>query len=192
MDGTGPTVEAAARPATAPGAERRGCSTVDAVEPPLTELSDLELADLACAVRDEQRRRALEAGDPVAVAGEGFRLCFDGRGNPSGPRLLHGMLAIPGRLTQRGTSHDCSFCVVDDTWVWDHAEVLFDDVRRDSSGMMSVTVVPAFEGISVTQVESRYRAGAHQRQRQTTWTVTGGVLVKAARTHPVLSDPSHR
>lgn len=146
----------------------------------LSSLDVTQLESLAAQVRAELTARALERGDLTALAEQEFTRNESTRG-PLSPRIVSGLLVCPGRLISRGTGHACSFAVVelegDQSWCWERDEVAHDEVRRHTSGLSTVTLLPALEGAVVTQVDSKLRGGGHTRTGARSWRVTESGLV---------------
>lgn len=127
---------------------------------------DEELARLAADVADEQRRRALAAGDLDALVEAGFAEGFDAKGGATNPWVVGGLLVCPGSKVDRsGASHECRFVSVGGSWVWECAEKVVDEVRRlpePRPSVRTVTVLAATEGLELDVVASRMRSGVHQ------------------------------
>ena len=149
----------------------------------LRAVADDHLTDLAVAIKDEQQRRALDRGDLAAVVEQGFADGFSGA-KALAPYLIGDLLVCPGVKLDRGMSHECSFCTVEGVWVWEHADVASDHMRHVPQGrnamMRTITVIPAWEGMAVDQVESKASRGVHEMRKASSFTVTGGQLIKTA------------
>lgn len=142
-----------------------------------------QLEELAALVRAELTARALERGDAAVLAEQEFARVSSLRGALA-PHVTAGLLTCPGRLISRGTGHVCSFAVVDldgtQSWCWEREEVAYDEVRRHTGGLYTVTLLPVLEGAVVTQVESRLRGGGHVRTGVRSWRVQQRALVPTA------------
>jgi hypothetical protein len=146
----------------------------------LASAEDDALADTIAVLIGEQQRRALERNDVSAVIEDAFNRAFSG--SKALPPYLHdGLLIVPGLKRDRGMNHDCSFCSISDTWVWEHGDVVADDIRHAVDGrhpvLRTITVLPAAEGMEIDQVESRTKSGVHEMRQVTSFTIRGGELV---------------
>lgn len=145
----------------------------------LSTLDVAQLESLAAQVRAELTARALERGDLAAIAEQEFARAESARGALT-PRIVSGLLVCPGRLASRGTGHACSFTAVDldgdQDWCWERDEVAYDEVRRHTGGLSTVTLLPVVEGAVVTQVDAKLRGGGHTRTGARSWRVADGVL----------------
>lgn len=156
-------------------------------EPPLLsdaalrEATESQIVDAIADLQAEQQRRALENGDPEAIAEEAFAGAgFDMRSHPVTPYLTQGMLVCPGMKTERSrTSHDCIFVSVDDRWSWEHPDAMFDDVRQQPGTKIvrrAVTVLPAFEGMTFDVVTSKASNGPCKMRSVRSFEISGGVV----------------
>jgi hypothetical protein len=160
----------------------------------LRGFSDDELTHLVACCIGEQRRRALDTGDPAAVLEDGFREGFDSKGRPVRPWLHQGVLVCPGWKADRSkTSHDCSFVAVGDEWSWLSEYKLLDVVRQipgAKPAMRSVSLITAFEGLEFDQVKSKTVNGVHQMQEATSFVVTGG-SVEVVKSRKIRVEAKH-
>jgi hypothetical protein len=166
-----------------------------------TALDDDTLAELAAHLADEQRRRARLRGDLDALVADAFDTLFDSAGTARTPHITHGIVLCPGSLTgssQPGASHDCVFHHLTDAdgdghWVFEHPDRLSDTIRhttvRGTAVQQSITALPAVEGLTISRIGSKARAGKHQRRSITTWAVHNGTLVDA---HPAPAPTRHQ
>jgi hypothetical protein len=153
----------------------------------LLHLDDLELATLAEAVKDEQRRRALAVEDLSAVLEDAFSNGFDGRGMAVDPWLTPGGLVVcPGSMVQRSRqSHRCRFVAVGDAWVWESPERVIDEVRPLLDGhdsLQTVTLLAGWDGLVLDVVTSRCRSGVHTRDSSVAFEVLRSALVPCSAT----------
>ena len=146
----------------------------------LSACSDEELAELAADVADEQRRRALAAGDLDTVVEQGFAEGFDAKGAASDPWVVGHLLVCPGSKVDRSSaSHECRFVHLGGSWIWESAEKVVDEVRRlpgPRPSVRTVTVVVATEGLELDVVASRLRSGVHQMTSVRSYVVRRGEL----------------
>ena len=142
--------------------------------------ADADLSETIAVLQAEQARRAVEAGDPEALADQAFHDAFDRTGKPNLPYLHAGLLICPGgKSTKSRTSHDCVFVAVGEDWVWDYADILFDDMRTlpGSKWMQTVSVLPAIEGLELDVVTSQARQGGKcQMVSARSFTIRHGAL----------------
>jgi hypothetical protein len=159
-------------------------------EAQLAAASDAELAHTVAAILYEQHQRAITAGDIDAVLEQAFIDGFDRKGDAIAPWVDGGLLFCPGmRRDKSATSHECTFVSVDDRWVWDHGNVLRDDMRHvpgPKTFKQSITIVPALEGSKIDMVNSTSRSGSDcQMRKARSFQLQGGILVEvAARSRP--------
>jgi hypothetical protein len=144
-----------------------------------------DLSLLASMVREEQQRRALEAGDLDAVVDDAFEQGFDARGMATDPWITpSGLLVCPGSKIHRSKqSHRCRFVAVGERWVWDAAEKLTDEVRQlpdRHESVQTVTVLAAVDGLRIDVVTSKASGGAHTRESSSSWEVSAGGLEPAS------------
>ncbi len=149
----------------------------------LTVLDDTALATLGQAVDAELRRRAVEGGDLDAIVEEGFRRGFDAKGHPGPPYLEGRILVCPGgKVSSSALSHQCRFVAVGDGWVWEHPDVLCDEIRpRGRFSSASITLLVARDGLELESVTSKARGGAHARMHSEGYRVVGDTLVGTGR-----------
>lgn len=147
----------------------------------LTAARAVDLAETIAVLIEEQRSRAIADADPEAIAAEAFEEAFDHSGKPRAPYLSHGLLVCPGgKNIKSKTSHDCTFVAVGDTWVWDSADVLYDDLRQQpgSRWMQAITILAPYEGLEFDQVDSRSRSGGKcQMINARSYTIRNGAIV---------------
>lgn len=147
----------------------------------IENMSDDDLRDLAYRIDSLLQARALGAMDPDALVREARDKGFSAKGALE-PYIYNGMLVMPGSLTHSSTtSHTCVFANVDDKWCWDHPDVVADDIRRTPGkggreDMTAVTILPASEGMKVTQVHARASQGAHKMTSSRAYVVKNGEL----------------
>lgn len=147
----------------------------------LSRLDDAQLADLAAAISAERRRRAVANSDLEALTEVGFDQGFDSKGVATDPWFLSGVLICPGSLIGKaGGSHECRFVHVDDCWVWEHPDTIWDTVRKGAIGtrdyQRSVSLVVPSDGASVDVVTMACRMGVHTVKRTRSYRVVGDAL----------------
>ena len=152
------------------------------------ELTDAVLDHLVEVLTDEQRRRAVAAGDLGAVADEAFEQLFDAKGAAMEPRVEGRLLLCPGSVVPKTkTVHLSRFVAVGETWVWDAMDLLHDEVRRgEGPAMRSVSIVPLVEGLEFHVVWSKGPAGGRRLERATSYRVRGGVPEPVSTRVPTL------
>ena len=166
----------------------------------LLAAADADLSATIDALHAEQQRRALEAGDPDAIAEE----CFDGagfdyKGNPGNPYLVDGLLVCPGLKRDKSrTSHVCVFVSIDGQWSWEHPDRVFDDMQQvthagNTVARRAVTIVAAHDGMEIDVVTSKSTSGsACQMQTAKAYRVENGQLVHVGNRARPTTPNSHR
>lgn len=150
--------------------------------PNLNPLTDAQLAQLALHIEEEQHRRALNAADPDALTEEGFNSLFDNKDRALPPIIQGGILICAGSVRWKSaTSHDCSFVRVDSEWIWEHGDLLNDEVRnipaKPKAHMKSVSLLPAISGMKVDVASGKKSTAGHKTTSVTSYTVQNGELV---------------
>lgn len=165
-------------------ADHLGAEPIHAVE--LVErLDDGVLVHLAAAIRDEQRRRAIDHGDHEAIIAQAFEVGFGRDGLGVLPWVEGSLIVCPGAIVSSSrTSHRCRFVSVDDTWIWESAH-LIDEVKRSSpgaaDGFRAVALLPIVEGLELDVVSGRARRGQHRVERVVSYEVRRAQLVEVAQ-----------
>ena len=81
---------------------------------------------------------------------------------------------------------------VNDTWVWDSAE-LIDEVKRSSpgtdDGFRAVALIPIVEGTALDVVSGRLRSGQHRVEQVVSYEVRKGELVEVSQR--TVAGPGH-
>ena len=132
-------------------------------------LSDVDLAAMIAECQSQLHERALASCDPEALMDEAHKHGFNARGMPYDPYLVgeegSGILVCMGtRIDKSSTSHDCSFVSVDDEWVWEHEDIIEEEIRRPAGPkpvMRSVTLIPAHEGMKFDVVTCTASMNVH-------------------------------
>ncbi len=160
----------------------------------LSGQTDGNLAALIEAAQDEQKRRAIEAGDLEAIIEDAFEQGFTAKGMARGPWLTDdGILVCPGSIIEKSTqSHVCSFVNLDDTWAWQAQDLLLDEVRKipaqARTHQRSVSLIAAYDGLEFTVVVCKARNSVHEMQSSTTYTVHNGSLEVVSSRTPKVSN----
>jgi hypothetical protein len=143
------------------------------------------LANLDAAVQQEVRRRAVEAGDTDAVIAEAFETGFGRDGLAVLPWVEGPYVVCPGGLVSPSrSSHRCRFVSVNDTWVWDCAELICEEKRSTpgaKDGFRAVALVPVHEGLALDVVSGKLRSGQHSVDKVVSFELRGGELVEVAQ-----------
>jgi hypothetical protein len=162
----------------------------------LASLTDGALADVAQLARATQQARAVAAADPDALVELGFAEGFRADGLPRDPFVVAGVVVCAGaRLDRSGTSHDCGFVSVGDTWVWEAPDLVADVVRQvpgPRAQMRSVSLLAGFDGLALDLVVSRARAGVHQARSVRSFVLDAGELQLTGARTPRAAGSHHR
>lgn len=151
----------------------------------LRHLDDAALTNLDHAVEQEVRRRAVEAGDTDAVTAEAFETGFGRDGLAVLPWIEGPYVVCPGGLVSSSrTSHRCRFVSVNDTWVWDCAELICEEKRSapgTRDGFRAIALVPAHEGMAIDVVSGKLRSGQHSVDKVISFELRAGELVEVSQ-----------
>lgn len=151
----------------------------------LARLDAGALTSLDVAVQDEVRRRAVEAGDDDAVIADAFDTGFGRDGLAVLPWIEGAFVVCPGSLVSSSrTSHRCRFVSVNDTWVWDCAELIREEKRSSpgaKDGFRAVALVPAHEGLALDVVSGKLRSGQHSVDKVVSFQIRQGTLTEVAQ-----------
>jgi hypothetical protein len=149
------------------------------------KMPDELLTEVAAAIQDEQRRRAVDAGDQDAVLQKAFERGFGRDGLATQPWIEGGFVVCPGGLVGKNrANHRCQFVSVDDTWVWDSPDLVHEEKRSSpgaDEGFRAVALLPVVEGMALDVVRARMRQGQHQAESVTSYAVRRGKLVEVAQ-----------
>jgi len=151
----------------------------------VARLDDDVLAHLGASIRDEIRRRAVDSGDRDAIIAHGFDNGFGRDGLGLLPWISGSYVVCPGGLVAKGRmSHRCRFVSVDDTWIWESAE-LIDEQKRSTpgpdDGFRAVALLPVLDGMALDLVSGRQRSGQHSVDRVVSFEVRRGELVEVSQ-----------
>lgn len=156
-----------------------------AVPEVLARLDDAALGNLDAAVQQEVRRRAVEGGDGDAIIAEAFETGFGRDGLAVLPWIEGPFVVCPGSLISSSrTSHRCRFVSVNETWVWDCAELVHEEKRSSpgaKDGFRAVALVPAHEGLALDVVSGKLRSGQHSVDKVVSFELRRGALVEVAQ-----------
>ncbi len=157
----------------------------DAARELAAKLTDASLIDLAAAIRDEVTQRARAAGDQDAIIEAAFERGFARDGLGVMPWIEAPFVICPGGLVAKNrANHRCQFVSVDDTWVWESAELIREDKRSlagADEGFRAIALLPITEGMALDVVRARMRQGQHAVERATSLVVKKGRLVEVER-----------
>lgn len=149
------------------------------------KLDDQVLVHLAAALGDETRRRALEQGDQQAVIDEGFDHGFGRDGLGVLPYLEGPYIVCPGAMvSKRKGNHQCRFVSVNDTWIWDSHELVYEEKRSSpgaDEGFRAIALLPPIEGMKLDVVSGKARSGQHQVDLVVSFAVRKGDLVEVSQ-----------
>ncbi|MCA8966287.1 MAG: hypothetical protein KDC48_15505, partial [Planctomycetes bacterium] len=94
-------------------------------------------------------------------------------------------VVCPGGLVAKNrANHRCQFVSVDDTWVWEHGDLIREDKRSmpgAEEGFRAIALLPITEGMALDVVRARMRQGQHSVERVTSLVVRKGRLVEVER-----------
>lgn len=151
----------------------------------VAKLSDDLLIHLSAAIQQEVRDRALADGDRDAIIAEAFESGFGRDGLAVLPWLEGPFVVCPGGMVAKNRSnHRCQFVSVNDTWIWESAELIHEEKRSTpgaEDGFRAVALLPIAEGISLDVVRAKMRQGVHQVERVVSYEIRRGNLVEVAQ-----------
>jgi len=143
------------------------------------------LNHLAAAIRDETRRRAIEAGDQQSIIDKAFDEAFGRDGLGSLPWIEGPFVVCPGAMVSKSRgSHNCRFASVNDTWIWDSHELIHEEKRSSpgtDDGFRAVGLIAIVEGTEIDIVSGRARSGNHQVDRVVSYVITRGDLLEVSQ-----------
>lgn len=149
------------------------------------KLSDDLLIHLNAAIHEEIRERALASGDRDAVIAAAFESGFGRDGLAVQPWIEGPFVVCPGGLVAKNRgNHRCQFVSVDDTWIWESAELIHEEKRSTpgaEDGFRAVAVLPVVEGMGLDVVRAKMRQGQHAVERVVSYEVRRGELVEVAQ-----------
>ncbi|MCB9884966.1 MAG: hypothetical protein H6838_05700 [Planctomycetes bacterium] len=151
----------------------------------VARLSDELLVELGATIADEVQRRARKDGDQDAVIAAAFEVGFARDGLGVLPWIEAPFVVCPGGLVAKNrANHRCQFVSVDDTWVWEHGDLIREDKRSmpgAEEGFRAIALLPITEGMALDVVRARMRQGQHSVERVTSLVVRKGRLVEVER-----------
>lgn len=148
-------------------------------------LDDEAIVHVAEALRDEQRRRAIESGDQEAVISRAFDIGFGSDGLAIAPYVSAPFVVCPGSMVAKSkTNYRSRFINVDDCWIWESAELVREDKRSNpgsDEGFKAVALLPIIEGMALDQVTGRQRQGQYQAMKIVSYEIRGGELEEVSQ-----------
>lgn len=148
-------------------------------------LDEATISHLAEAIRDEQRRRAIESGDQDAVIDRAFDIAFGTDGMAVAPFISAPFVVCPGSMVAKSkTNYRSRFINVDDCWIWESGELVREDKRSNpgsDEGFKAVALLPVIEGMALDQVTGRQRQGQYQATKIVSYEIRGGELVEVSQ-----------
>ncbi len=166
-------------------AARLLCGLPDDTMRVLNRLSPSELANVAEAVRQIQRERAVAQGDFDQIIAQAFEVGFGSDGLGTLPWVEGELIVCPGAIVSKSrTNHRCRFVSVDDTWIWESGELIREDKRSSpgvDDGFRAVGLVPVLNGLTLDVVTGKARAGQHSVDQVTSYEVRKGDLTEVSQ-----------
>ena len=151
----------------------------------LERLDGPELSNVAEAVQQIQRQRAVDDGDHDNIIDQAFEEGFGRDGLGHLPWIEGSVVVCPGGIiTKSRSSHRCRFISVNDNWVWDCGELLREDKRSTPGaldGFRAIALVPVIDGMELDVVSGRARSGQHQVDKVISFKIKRGKLVEVAQ-----------
>lgn len=151
----------------------------------LDRLDGDQLSNVAEAVRQIQRERAMARGDLDAVISNAFEVGFGRDGLGLLPWVEGDVVVCPGGLIAKSkTSHRCRFVSVDDTWIWESGELIREDKRSTpgtDDGFRAIALVPLLDGLALDVVSGKARRGQHSVERVVSYEIRSGELVEVSQ-----------
>ena len=144
-----------------------------------------ELANIGEVIRQLQRRRAVARGDFDEIIAQAFEVGFGRDGLGMLPWVEGDVIVCLGSIVSKSrTNHRCRFVSVDDTWIWDSAELLREDKRSSpgaDDGFRAVALLPLVDGLSLDVVSGKARSGQHSVDRVVSYEVRSRALVEVSQ-----------
>ncbi|MEM7341926.1 MAG: hypothetical protein AAF467_24995 [Actinomycetota bacterium] len=151
----------------------------------LDKLEQDELANVAEAIRQIQRQRALARGDLDEIIGNAFEVGFGRDGLGLLPWTEGDVIVCPGGLVSKSrTNHRCRFVSVNDTWIWESPDLIREDKRSSpgvEDGFRAVALLPLMDGLELDVVSGKARAGQHSVDRVVSYEVRAGELIEVSQ-----------
>ena len=144
------------------------------------ELSDKELSKLGASIFEEQRQRAISAGNQEEIIAYAFEVGFERSGLGVMPWIEGSLLVCPGSLISRSQANPrCRFVSINQEWVW-QSKMLITESKRSGQGtdkgFRAIALVPVVEGTAVDIVSGRLQSGQHRAQKVVSFEVRDGKL----------------
>lgn len=149
------------------------------------KLDDDVLAHLAEALRWEAEERARNSGDQDAIIAGAFEAGFGRDGLGTNPWVEQNLIVCPGAIVSRNrANHICRFVSVNNTWIWDCAELIVEEKRSapgKEGGFRAVALLPLVNGLQLDVVKGRARGGAHTVEHVISYAVKRRKLVEVSQ-----------
>lgn len=147
----------------------------------LVSCDDKTLSRAALIISHEIKSRAIANCDPDALISKFFKEGFNSKEMPKDPVLLDDVLVCLGaKLDKSVMSHNCAFVRVNNSWSWEHDDLIKDEIRYlpgAKSRMQSVSLIPVVDGTSVDLVESKTINSVHKLLAVKSYVVEGKALI---------------
>lgn len=159
------------------GAARLLCEDPADVVRVVDRLDDDQLSNLGALVHQLQRERAVAGGNLDAIITSAFETGFGRDGIAVMPWVEGNVVVCPGGLIAKSrASHRCRFVSVNNTWIWESAELIREDKRSTPGahdGFRAVALVPLLGGMELDVVSGKSRAGQHSVDKVVSFVVRG-------------------
>lgn len=147
----------------------------------LVSCDDKTLSRAGLIIAHEIKSRALANCDPTAVIDKFFKEGFNSKEMPKDPVLLEGVLVCMGaKLDKSVMNHNCAFVRVNNSWSWEHEDLIKDEIRYlpgARSRMQSVSLIPVIDGTAVDLVESKTINSVHKLVAVKSYAVENNTLI---------------
>ncbi len=151
----------------------------------LGRLDGNELANVAEAVRQIQRERAVARGDLDEIISTGFEEGFGNDGLARPPWVEGDVVVCPGGMVSKSkTNHRCRFVSVDNQWIWESTELIREDKQSTPGaydGFRAVALLPLVTGMTLDLVSGKARRGMHSVDRVISYEVRKGELIEVSQ-----------
>ncbi len=151
----------------------------------LDRLDTDDLANVGEIVLQLQRERAVARGDLDQIIAQGFEVGFGRDGLAVLPWIEGDVVVCPGGLISKSrSSHKCRFVSVDNTWIWESAELIREDKRSTpgaDDGFRAVALIPVLNGVELDVVSGKARSGQHSVEKVISYVVKRGKLVEVSQ-----------
>ena len=148
------------------------------------KLDDDTIHHLAEALADEQRSRAVAAGDNDALIAAAFESAFEGDDLGTLPWVQGPHIICPGAMIVKGrSSHRSRFVSVNDCWIWESAELIREDKRSSpgpADGFRAVALLAVVNGTELDVVSGKQSGGQYSVQKVVSLKVKRGQLAETS------------